>query len=44
LAVKGGGKLVVPAGVWFMGSIVLKSNIDLHLEKGALILFSSDFN
>ena len=44
LAVKGGGKLVVPAGVWFTGPIVLKSNIDLHLEKGALILFSSDFN
>lgn len=39
---QGGGKLVVPAGVWFTGPIVLKSNINLHLEKGAVILFSPD--
>lgn len=44
LSAKGGGKLLVPAGVWFTGPIVLKSNINLHLEKGALILFSTDFN
>jgi polygalacturonase len=44
LSAKGGGKLNVPAGVWFTGPIVLKSNINLHLDKGALILFSSDFN
>ncbi|MFZ4581234.1 MAG: glycoside hydrolase family 28 protein [Paludibacter sp.] len=44
LSSKGGGKLLVPAGVWFTGPIVLKSNINLHLEKGALILFSPDFN
>lgn len=41
---KGGGRLVVPAGVWFTGPIVLKSNINLYLEKGALILFSPDFD
>ncbi len=41
---KGGGKLVVPPGVWYTGPIVMKSNINLHLEKGALILFSPDFN
>lgn len=40
LTSRGGGKLVVPAGVWFTGPIVLQSNINLHLEKGALILFS----
>jgi polygalacturonase len=44
LSKKGGGQLIVPAGVWFTGPIVLLSNIDLHLEKGALILFSPDFN
>ncbi len=44
LVSKGGGKLLVPAGVWFTGPIVLKSNINLHLDKGALILFSGDFN
>ena len=39
---KGGGRLVVPAGVWFTGPIVLQSNIDLHLEMGAVIQFSGD--
>ena len=39
---QGGGKLIVPQGVWFTGPIVLKSNINLHLEKGAIILFSPD--
>lgn len=33
LTQKGGGKLIVPQGVWFTGPIVLKSNINLHLEK-----------
>ena len=44
LSKKGGGKLIVPAGVWFTGPIELLSNINMHLEKGALILFSPDFN
>ncbi len=44
LSAKGGGKLLVPAGVWYTGPIVLKSNINLHLEKGALILFTTDFD
>lgn len=44
LSNKGGGTLIVPAGVWFTGPIVLKSNINLHLDKGALILFSTDIN
>jgi polygalacturonase len=42
LTAKGGGKLRVPAGVWFTGPIVLKSNINLHLEDNAIILFSPD--
>ena len=42
LSGKGGGKLVVPAGVWLTGPIVLKSNINLHLEMGAVIQFSGD--
>jgi polygalacturonase len=44
LSAKGGGHLIVPAGVWLTGPIVFCSNIDLHLEKGALILFSTDLN
>ena len=42
LAQQGGGRVVVPAGVWYTGPIVLKDNIELHLEQSALILFSSD--
>lgn len=44
LSQKGGGKLVVPQGVWYTGPIVLKSNINLHLLKGAVILFSPDID
>ena len=44
LAQKGGGKLIVPQGVWFTGPITLKSNINLHVEKGGIILFSADIN
>lgn len=44
LSAKGGGTLIVPEGVWFTGPIVFRSNINLHLQKGALILFSSDFD
>ncbi|GHV57274.1 glycoside hydrolase [Bacteroidia bacterium] len=44
LSEKGGGVLVVPAGIWFTGPIVFKSNINLHLEKGAVIVFSPDFD
>ena len=42
LSEKGGGKLIVPAGIWYTGPIVLKSNINLHLEDRAIILFSPD--
>ena len=44
LAAKGGGTLIVPKGIWFTGPIVFRSNINMHLEKGAVILFSPDFN
>ena len=44
LTKKGGGRLVVPRGVWFTGPIVLRSNIDLHLEQGSIILFSGDMS
>ena len=44
LAQKGGGRLVVPQGVWYTGPISLKSNINLHLERGAIILFSPDLD
>ncbi len=39
---KGGGKVVVPRGVWLTGPITLLSNVNLHLEDGSLIIFSKD--
>lgn len=42
LAKQGGGHIVVPEGLWLTGPIVFKDCIDLHLERGAVILFSPD--
>lgn len=39
---KGGGHLVVPAGIWMTGLISLKDNIDLHIEKNGVIMASPD--
>ena len=39
---KGGGHLVVPEGVWLTGLISLKDNIDLHLEKNAILMATPD--
>lgn len=39
---KGGGVVVVPAGFWLTGPVVLKSNVNLHLQKAALLQFTRD--
>ena len=36
----GGGRLVVPAGTWLTGPVHLISNFNLHLDEGAVVLFS----
>src|SRR2546430_10171731 len=38
----GGGHIVVPAGTYVTGAIYLKSNVDLHLDLGATLMFSGD--
>jgi polygalacturonase len=38
----GGGKVVFPEGIYLTGMIHLKSNVNLHLEKNAILLFSRD--
>ncbi|ERM82757.1 hypothetical protein P872_04365 [Rhodonellum psychrophilum GCM71 = DSM 17998] len=43
VAKNGGGTVLVPRGIWLTGPIRFQSNINLHLEAGALILFSKDF-
>lgn len=39
---KGGGRVVVPKGEYLTGPIHLKSNVNLHLEEGAVLKFKRD--
>jgi len=43
-AANGGGTVLVPAGLWLSGPIVLKNNTNLHLAANALLQFTTDFN
>lgn len=36
----GGGTVNVPAGIWLTGPVELLSNVNLHTENGAFVLFS----
>lgn len=40
---KGGGVVVIPAGLWLSGPVELKSNVNLHLQKNSLLQFTKDF-
>ena len=39
---KGGGVVLIPKGLWLTGPIVLKSNVDLHISRAALVQFTAD--
>ncbi|PTQ96999.1 polygalacturonase [Mucilaginibacter yixingensis] len=39
---KGGGVVLVPQGYWLTGPIVLKSNVNLHVDRAAMLAFTSD--
>lgn len=39
---KGGGVVLVPAGLWNTGPIVLLSNVNLHLQRNATLQFTDD--
>ena len=39
---KGGGRVVIPAGLWLTGPIEILSNVNLYTENGALVLFKYD--
>lgn len=41
-AQKGGGRVVVPAGDYLTGPIHLRSGVNLHIQKGATLRFSTD--
>ena len=38
----GGGRVVVPGGRFVTGPIVLRSNVNLHLEQSAVVAFTTD--
>ena len=38
----GGGIVLIPKGIWYTGPITLKSNVNLHLEEGAELRFTTD--
>jgi polygalacturonase len=41
---EGGGTVYFPAGVYLTGPVHLESHITLHIESGATVRFSDDFN
>jgi polygalacturonase len=41
---KGGGVVLIPEGMWMTGPIVLKSNVNLHLAKNAVLQFTKDLD
>ncbi|MDR0412801.1 MAG: glycoside hydrolase family 28 protein [Dysgonamonadaceae bacterium] len=43
-ASEGGGTIYFPAGVYLTGPIQMESHITLHIESGAVVRFSDDFN
>lgn len=42
LSKKGGGKVIIPAGIWLTGPIILQSNIEIYASAGSLIRFSAN--
>lgn len=42
VASQGGGTVIVPAGEWLTGRLMLKSNVNLHIEEGATLEFTGN--
>ncbi len=43
-AQNGGGRVIVPAGIWLSGPLTLANNVDLHLQEQALLIFSRNLD
>lgn len=41
---KGGGVVLVPDGMWLTGPIEMKSNVNLHVLREAIVQFTDDFD
>jgi Endopolygalacturonase len=42
VASQGGGRVIIPAGLWRTGPIVMQSRVELHVAEGALVQFSDN--
>lgn len=42
VAEKGGGTVIIPRGIWLTGPISLRSQVRLHTESGAVVVFSKN--
>ncbi len=40
----GGGVVLIPGGIWLTGPVEMKSNVNLHLVRDAILLFTADFD
>jgi polygalacturonase len=40
----GGGKVIIPEGVWMTGPIKLLSNVNLYIDERAVVVFSRNFD
>lgn len=43
-SVQGGGKVIIPKGIYPTAPIRLKSNVNLHLADSAVLKFTTDYN
>lgn len=41
---KGGGVVLVPGGMWLTGPVEMKSNVNLHIVREAVLQFTDDFD
>ena len=40
----GGGVVLIPGGVWLSGPVVMQNNVNLHVSRSAILLFTDDFD
>ena len=43
-AAEGGGRVVIPPGTYLSGTLVMKSRVELHVDRGATLLGSTDIS
>ena len=40
----GGGRVIIPAGIYLTGPVTLLSNVNFHVERGALLMFDKKYS